>query len=208
MAPGSYVSIFGVALANSTAGYGTSYLPISIGNVSVSFDTSINGTAVSVPGYLTYISPGQVNVQVPWELQGAASVRMKVSYEDSSGTVYNLPLTTYSPALFEAQGIAASLDQNNNPISASNPVAQGQVVQLFANGLGPVTNQPGSGQPFSVQSQSRHRQRCFRNYRRTPRDGSVCRTLAGQHRPLSGECRSAEYGGGSAAGRSVNRRSK
>jgi uncharacterized protein (TIGR03437 family) len=143
VAPGSYVSIFGVALADTTASYSTSYLPVSINNVSVSFDA---GT-ISVPGHLTYVSPGQVNVQVPWELEGATTVQMKVSLEDSSGTVYNLPLTTYAPALFEAQGIAAALDESNNPVSASNPVAQGHVVQLFANGLGPVSNQPASGNP-------------------------------------------------------------
>jgi len=32
--------------------------------VSVSFDAA----NVSAPGHLVYVSPGQVNVQVPWEL--------------------------------------------------------------------------------------------------------------------------------------------
>jgi uncharacterized protein (TIGR03437 family) len=62
-----------------------------------------------------------------------------------------MPLGAYSPALFEIpsgeQSIAAALDQNNNVITTSNPVAQGSVVQLFANGLGPVNNQPASGDP-------------------------------------------------------------
>ncbi len=41
----------------------------------------------------------------------------------------------------------AALDLNNQVIGASNPAKRGQVVQLFGNGLGPVTNQPASGDP-------------------------------------------------------------
>jgi uncharacterized protein (TIGR03437 family) len=143
VAPGSYISIFGVALADTSGAYSTPYLPVSINNVSVSFDAA----NVSAPGHLVYVSPGQVNVQVPWELAGAAAVQMKVSVSDTSGLVYNLPLVQYSPAFFEIGGIVAARDQNYNVITKTNPVAQGQVVQLYANGLGPVTNQPASGDP-------------------------------------------------------------
>jgi minor extracellular serine protease Vpr len=40
---------------------------------------------------------------------------------------------------------AAALDQSNNVVSTSNPVAPGSVVQLFLNGLGPVSNTPADG---------------------------------------------------------------
>jgi len=146
-APGSYVSIFGAALAEATQSYSTPYLPVSLHQVSVSFDT---GT-LSVPGHIAFISPGQINVQIPWELQGQSSVRMKVSIADASGAVYTLPLATYAPALFQyvsgTDTLAASLDENNQLVSPGNPVAQGHVVQLFLNGLGPVRNQPLSGDP-------------------------------------------------------------
>jgi len=132
-----------VALADTSGAYSTPYLPVSINNVSVSFDAA----NVSAPGHLVYVSPGQVNVQVPWELAGATAVQMKVSVSDTSGLVYNLPLVTYAPAFFEIGGIVAARDQNYNVITETNPVAQGQVVQLYANGLGPVTNQPASGDP-------------------------------------------------------------
>ena len=32
-------------------------------------------------------------------------------------------------------------------IGAGNPAERGQIIQLYANGLGPVTNQPASGEP-------------------------------------------------------------
>jgi minor extracellular serine protease Vpr len=146
-APGSYIAIFGNNLAAATASYNTPYLPLTLNQVSVSFDNP----NVSVPGHIVFVSPGQVNVQVPWELQGQPSVQIKVSLGDSSGVVYTMPLGTYSPALFEipsgGQKVAAALDEGNNIVTPSNPVARGHIVQLFANGLGPVTNQPPSGGP-------------------------------------------------------------
>jgi uncharacterized protein (TIGR03437 family) len=146
-APGSYIALFGNNLASSASNESTPYLPIALNQVTVSFDNP----NLSVPGHIVFVSPGQVNVQVPWELQGQSSVQIKVSVTDSSGVVYTLPLGTYSPALFEipsgGQSLAAALDENNNIVTASNPVAGGHVVQLFANGLGPVNNQPASGDP-------------------------------------------------------------
>ena len=44
----------------------------------------------------------------------------------------------------------AALDASSRLITTSNPVSSGQVVQLFANGLGPVTNQPASGDPAAA----------------------------------------------------------
>jgi len=147
VAPGSYIALFGNNLAPSASYYSTPYLPIALNQVTVSFDNP----NVSIPGHIVFVSPGQVNVQVPWELQGQPSVQIKVSVADSSGVVYTLPLGTYSPALFEissgGQNLVAALDENNNIVTTSNPVAGGHVVQLFANGLGPVTNQPASGDP-------------------------------------------------------------
>ena len=146
-ASGSYIAIFGNNLAPSTSTYSTPYLPLSLDQVTVSFDNP----NLSVPGHIVFVSQGQVNVQVPWELQGQTAVQLKVSNGDSSGVVYTMPLGTYSPAFFEipsgGQNIAAALDENNNVVTTANPVAQGHLAQLFLNGLGPVTNQPASGDP-------------------------------------------------------------
>jgi uncharacterized protein (TIGR03437 family) len=149
VAPGSYIALFGSNLAYGTSVFSTPYLPISIGTVSVSFDTPL----VSAPGHIIFVSPGQVVVQVPWELQnalaaGETAAQIKVSIGANSGAIYNLPLAGYSPAFFEnPAGFAAALDQNNQIVTTSNGVAQGSTVQLFLNGLGPVTNQPASGDP-------------------------------------------------------------
>jgi uncharacterized protein (TIGR03437 family) len=72
-------------------------------------------------------------------------VKVKVAIGDTNGNVVTVPLATYSPAIYESGGAVAALDAGYQAIGDSNPVRRGQVVQLFCNGLGPVTNQPDSG---------------------------------------------------------------
>jgi uncharacterized protein (TIGR03437 family) len=138
LAPGSYISIFGNQLADANAAASTTYLPVSLASAAVSFD----GGGKSVPGHLHFVSPGQINVQIPWEFAGQASVQMKVTlYNYLYSDVYTVPLAQYSPGSF---GI---LDQNYAAVTASNAARRGQVIQIFANGLGPVDGHPPSGEP-------------------------------------------------------------
>jgi minor extracellular serine protease Vpr len=146
VAPGSYVAIFGSGLSDTTQAAVTARLPLAIDYAIVSFDVPSAG--ISVPGHLTYASMGQVNVQVPWELQGQSAAQVKVSIFFSNGNVVTVPLADYAPAFFETSpGVVAALDAGNQVISILNRAVRGQPVQLFANGLGPVANQPASGEP-------------------------------------------------------------
>jgi len=155
LAPGSYISIFGAALADTTLAYSTTYLPLSLANVSVGFD--VPGRQQSYPARLHFVSPGQINVQVPWELAGLASANMKVSIGDFSSSTVPVPLNDYSPAAFEytdagsGRLLAAALDQNFALVTAANPVRRGAAVQLYTNGMGPVDNRPPSGEPAGAQ---------------------------------------------------------
>jgi uncharacterized protein (TIGR03437 family) len=140
VAPGSYIAIFGSNLAPGIQSETTLNLPVSIGPVSVSFDTA----TTSVPGHLEFVAPGQVNVQVPWELQGQTSAQIKVTVQGSPGNLYTLPLATYSPGIF------AIIDENGNIVDATHPALQGHNIVIYCNGLGPVSNQPASGDPSPV----------------------------------------------------------
>ena len=103
---------------------------------------------ISVPGRLIYVSPTQINLQVPWELQGQSSAQVKVTINLSNGNVVTVPLSDYAPAFFEASpGQVAAQDAGFQAIGSTNPVGHGQVVILYLNGLGPVNNQPASGEP-------------------------------------------------------------
>ena len=142
MAPGSYISIFGSDLSDTTLVESTQYLPLSLGQVSISFD----GGGLSLPGHIHFISPGQINVQIPWEFQGQSSVQMKVTlYGYLWGNLYTVPLATFSPGIF-----AVTDGVNNAVISASNPAIRGGSVVIYANGLGPVNAPQSSGNPASL----------------------------------------------------------
>ena len=137
IAPGSYLAIFGSNLAPGTLIDSTASLPVALGPVSVSFDTA----TASLPGHLAFVTGGQVNVQIPWELAGQSSAQIKVTVQDSAGTLYTLPLAPYSPGIF------AIVDENGSLVTQSNPALQGHNITIYCNGLGPVTNQPASGEP-------------------------------------------------------------
>ena len=145
IAPGSYLTLFGTGLSDTTDVAHTSYLPLGIDNVAVSFDVPSAG--LSLPGRMYYVSPTQLNLQVPWELQGQTSALIKVIVEDSMGSLYTLPLTQYSPAFFIVGSFAAARDKSGNVISSSNPAVRGQTIQMYANGLGPIDTALADGQP-------------------------------------------------------------
>jgi minor extracellular serine protease Vpr len=152
LAPGSYISIYGSNLSESLLSYSTPYLPLSLANVSVSFD--VPSMSTSVPGHLHFVSPNQINVQIPWELAGLSSAQMKVSIGWYSSAIYNVPLNDYAPAFFEypesstGRSLIAALDESYNLATSSNPVLREHIAQMYVNGLGPLVDgtQPASGE--------------------------------------------------------------
>jgi uncharacterized protein (TIGR03437 family) len=164
--PGSYIAIKGTALANPAAisafdGIGDyAYflpLPYSLDGVSASFDIpgSYDGNPIDYngqPGPVTFVSVdgGTVYVQVPWEMQGASSVQVKVTTDFfAPSNVVTVPLVPYAPSIFQnpdGSGIAYAYNvTTNSEVTSSNPVKAGDIVEFFANGLGPVNNQPATG---------------------------------------------------------------
>lgn len=154
LVPGAYIAIFGTNLSDVSDQATVPALPPNMDEVSVSFDAP-DGT--SVPGYIYYVSSGQINVEIPWELQGQTSARVKVIVGESISSLTTVPIAAYAPAFFQYQLpgsgtlFLSALDTGNALITTANPARRGQTVQLFANGLGPVTNQPVSGLPAPSQ---------------------------------------------------------
>ena len=158
LAPGSYISIWGQNLAESSLDFNSTlpagidpYLPVSLAGVHVSFD--VTDQLVSVPGHLSWAGSRQINVQIPWELQGHSSALMKVSVGGTRGIdtdPYTLPLSDSAPALFEnppGSGVAVAQDPFNPAVlfTAQHPAQKGQWVTFYGNGLGPVDHTPPSG---------------------------------------------------------------
>src|SRR5260221_33082 len=83
---GSTASIFGshLARAGTNSAQTTAPWPTSLGGSSV----RINGTLVPV----AFVSPGQINFQVPWELTGQVQASLTVAASSSVSTTFTINL--------------------------------------------------------------------------------------------------------------------
>lgn len=134
-APGSLISIYGSALAQSTGGAPSYPLPVSLGGASV----TIGGIAAP----LLYASPGLINAQVPFETPvGSATVTVNSSVSSTLAIAATAP------------GIFAAVNGSGTVNSSSNPVAAGGLLAVFLTGLGSVSPAvaDGSAAPLSALS--------------------------------------------------------
>ena len=148
LAPGSLATAFGVGLATTTAVAGGFPLPSELGGGSMTF----NG-ATSAPQILA--APGQRNFQVPWELGGLAQATLTVTVGDETSPEVEVPLARLSPGVFvlNYSGQAAALIASTGgivagpagPFPGTRPAQPGETLEIFATGLGPVTNPPATG---------------------------------------------------------------
>jgi len=139
--PNTLVTIIGTGLSAVTRAWQASdfnglNLPTSLSGVTV----TINGEAA----YPTYISPGQINVLTPADLQVGASASVVISDNGLTNFGQGVQISPFGPAFFlladkyavaqHANGTivgAATLVPNN-----STPAAPGETIALFATGLG------------------------------------------------------------------------
>ncbi|MCZ2148896.1 MAG: S8 family serine peptidase [Bryobacterales bacterium] len=118
-APGMIMAVYGTAMGNFAQPAGAVPLPQYLAG----FEATVNGVAAP----LYYVSPGQVNVQIPYETQpGQAKLVIGNPYENVSTTF------TVAPA---APGIFMFADGSVNP---SRSGSRGQIVTLFVTGEGQV----------------------------------------------------------------------
>jgi uncharacterized protein (TIGR03437 family) len=154
LAPGDLAAIFGVNLASGTTVASSIPLPVMLGGVSV----LVNGVAAP----LIYVSPQQINFQVPYLLQPASgSANVVVSVNGLSSNA--IPITTVSaaPALLTVDGsghgqgviiagttLAAAA--GSIPGVVSKPASVGTTVVIYCIGLGAVNADlpDGAAAPF------------------------------------------------------------
>ncbi len=158
IAPGSFIEIYGTNLAETTRGWATA--DFINGNAPVSLD----GVIVAVDGkqaFVNYVSPNQVNVQVPAGISTSGSVQVLVNFKNQSSAAVKVNVSPLSPGLLapasfkvgDKQYVAAVhaatgafVSGGNIPSVPAAPAAPGETLIFYGVGFGPVNE---SGVPVA-----------------------------------------------------------
>ena len=118
-APGQIVSVYGAALGDFVQAAGA--LPLTM--FLAGFEATVNNN----PAYLYYVSPTQVNLQIPYETTaGSATLTVGNPYANVN---YNIQVQAAAPGIF------ITPDGLVNPSPSGTP---GQTLVLFVTGVGQV----------------------------------------------------------------------
>ena len=151
LAPGSIGSLYGTNLAGST----------SIADAAPPLPFSLGGTYMTIGNVampLFFVSPSQVNFQVPWFIT-SGTVQLPLSINAGQlNTTISASITPFAPALFttnsQGSGQASVLIDGTASIAApvgafpnSRPAKRGEFIDIYGTGLGSVTITPATGSP-------------------------------------------------------------
>ena len=156
LAPGTLISIFGTDLARGRGPDGIEYW------LGPPAPTTLGGVAVKVGSRFApvfYVSPGQINALIPYETTGTSTQITIVTGSNAQGNTVTVNLTPTAPGIFTVGGDredrgailngadfpTASISAPEGTFPNSHPARPGDVVVIYASGLGPVTPSLPSG---------------------------------------------------------------
>jgi uncharacterized protein (TIGR03437 family) len=138
LAPGNIVAVYGSNLAILTG------VP-----TSVPLPTSVNGTQVLIGGVkapLYFTSPGQVNAQIPYELEPNRQYQVIVSANGALSTPDEIQISAVVPGLAAyASGAVIAQHADGKLIDSDSPAKGGEIAIAYLSGLGNTDNQVESG---------------------------------------------------------------
>jgi uncharacterized protein (TIGR03437 family) len=139
MAPGTVAALFGSDLARTTQVPSTVPLP-----------TSFQDSAVLIGGReapIFSVSPGQVNIQIPTELQPDNTYQVIASVAGAVSVPEQIVLTSVQPGVAEfpdGRVIAQHLDFSL--VTQEKPAAPGEIIVLYLVGMGATDPSVATGQ--------------------------------------------------------------
>jgi uncharacterized protein (TIGR03437 family) len=147
LAPNTVATIYGTNLS-----YETHFLAAADLNRGA-LPTTLEGVNVYVHGIrcsLFYVSPGQINFLIPYELIASSAevyvVRQGVAYPPPEDPPITIQLATTAPGFFQWNGnFAVAEHADGSLIREESPARAGEVVVLFAAGLGRTVPDSSSG---------------------------------------------------------------
>ena len=136
-APNTFVTIYGQNLAYTTRALSASdisgnMLPTVLGT------TGVRVLINNIPANIYYVSPTQVNLLIPTSLiPGPVMVQLVV--DGLAGPAIPILLQSAAPSLFQLDAVTVlGVHLDGSTITAASPAKAGEVVVLFASGVGPT----------------------------------------------------------------------
>jgi uncharacterized protein (TIGR03437 family) len=154
VAPGSWVEIYGANLAPDTREWGTADFS---GPNGEDAPTTLDGVVVTIGGqnaFIDYISPGQVNAQLPSNIATGGMLQLTLANGSAASAPVNLAVDATEPGLLAPgsfkiggnQYVVAILPDGTYVLPAgaiagvnSRPAKPGETVTMYGVGFGPVT---------------------------------------------------------------------
>jgi uncharacterized protein (TIGR03437 family) len=124
-------------------------LPTDLRGVSV----TVNGVPAPLFAIANANGLEQINLQIPFEVTGQAKVSIVVTLPGAISDPVEVALQREQPGIFvmdPSTSAGAILHEADYAlVSSSNAARRGEVVLIYATGLGPVRNAPATGRPAS-----------------------------------------------------------
>ncbi len=150
VAPGGLFSIGGTNLSAVNAASSEIPLPTLLGDSCMTVNDKL------VP--LVFVSPTQINGQIPFEVAGGASMILRTPAGVSN--TFQFTIQPQAPSVFRAEypglkGMILTVVRaaNNEPVTVANPIHPDDWITIFATGLGAasgaVTGAAGPSEPLS-----------------------------------------------------------
>lgn len=131
-APGALVTVRGAGLANNTQAATGTPLPTSLGSTSL----AANGQPVG----LLRVAPDAITFVMPWTTAGAGRIRLKATVAGADSNEITVRAAPASPGFFsmtgDGLGTVLGTHVDGSLITPDSPAAPGEVVTLYASGLG------------------------------------------------------------------------
>jgi len=138
LAPGTIVQIFGAGLASAT-----------VQSTNVPLPTSLNGTQIiigGIPAPLFYVSPSQVNAQIPSQLSPNNQYQLIASANGALTTPITVQLAPVTPGFaVNADGSLIAQHGDGTLVTAASPAQPGEEVVAYLSGLGDTTTPISAG---------------------------------------------------------------
>lgn len=147
VSPGSIISIYGQNLSTATQIGPTNPLAQTIGNVTVTVNN------ILMP--LIFVSPNQINAQVPVEL-AAGTYTLTVQQLGQSPVSAPFTVNRNAPGIFVMPNdrnlpLGAALHQDGSLITMSSPARRNEIVSFYGTGFGPLNQTVVDGFPAPMQ---------------------------------------------------------